>query len=70
MIRSRLGVVLRWNGTAWGVVPFGTLVKGEVDLQGVGETSPGHAGVVGTKFGVLGFQQLRLVESGSTRKAT
>ena len=67
---STFGVVLRWNGTTWSVVPLGTLVKGEVNLQGVDETSPGHAVVVGTKFGALGFQQLRLVESGSTWKAT
>lgn len=67
---STFGVVLRWNGTVWTVVPLGTLVTGEVNLQGVDETSPGHAVVVGTKFGVLGFQQLRLVESGSTWKAT
>jgi len=67
---STFGVVLRWNGTAWTVVPLGTLVTGEVNLQGVDETSPGHAVVVGTKFGTFGFQQLRLVESGSTWKAT
>lgn len=67
---STFGVVLRWNGAAWTVVPLGTLVTGEVNLQGVDETSLGHAVVVGTKFGALGFQQLRLVESGSTWKAT
>ena len=67
---STFGVVLTWNGTTWSVVPLGTLVKGEVNLQGVDETSAGHAVVVGTKFGALGFQQLRLVESGSSWKAT
>ncbi|MGC9963255.1 MAG: hypothetical protein ABSE47_15320 [Acidimicrobiales bacterium] len=67
---STFGVVLRWNGTAWTVVSLGSLVTGEVNLQGVDETSPSHAVVVGTKFGSVGFQQLRLVESGSTWKAT
>ncbi len=68
--QSTFGVVLRWNGTAWTVVSLGSLVTGEVNLQGVDETSPGHAVVVGTRFGRFGFQQLRLVESGSTWKAT
>ena len=67
---STFGVVLRWNGAAWTVVSLGSLVTGEVNLEGVDETSPSHAVVVGTKFGDLGFQQLRLVESGSTWKAT
>jgi hypothetical protein len=48
------GEVLRWDGTGWKTetVPSTT---GEIDLEGVSETSANTATIVGSKAGYFGF---------------
>jgi hypothetical protein len=60
--QSTGGEVLSWNGTSWKTVTL-PASAGEVDLDGVSETSSSSATIVGYKDGFFGFGIVTYVES-------
>lgn len=60
---SKRGIVLRVANGTWTSVALPLDASGEVDLQGVSETSASSAVVVGDKADNYGFSRFTLVES-------